>query len=114
LVNACDDFLAVSRVFQIANEVAEQNALVKAQVEMIVLSPFAACSPIASSCTGTCWDLKAGKAARPPPGTRESLLVAHRIRVEKSFAFSKADGGGWSCNTTALSPVDIGVALSGP
>lgn len=112
--NACDDFLAVSRVFQIANEVAEQNAQVKAQVEMIVLSPFAACSPIASSCTGTCWDLKSGKAGKPPPGTRDSLAVAHRVRIEKSFAFRKADGGGWSCDTTALPPVDIGVALSGP
>ena len=58
--NNCDNFLRVSRVFQIDNEVADQSALVTAEVEMIVLSPFAVCSPIASSCTGTCWDVKLG------------------------------------------------------
>jgi uncharacterized protein len=110
--NACDDFLAVSRVFQIDNEVAEKEALVTAEVEMIVLSPFAVCSPIASSCTGTCWDLESGK-AKPSPGSRDSFSVAHKLRVEKAFAFQKADGGGWRCNTTALQPVDFGVAVSG-
>jgi uncharacterized protein YecT (DUF1311 family) len=111
--NTCDDFLTVSRVFQIDNEVAEQNALVTAEVEMIVLSPFAACSPVASSCTGTCWDLRSGK-AKPSPGSRDNLSVAHRVRIEKSFAFEKTDSGSWRCNTTTLQPVDLGVALSGP
>ncbi|GAC1505249.1 MAG: DUF1311 domain-containing protein [Bradyrhizobium sp.] len=111
--NACGDFLTVSQVFQIDNEVAEQNALVTAEVEMTVLSPFAACSAVASSCTGTCWDLKAGK-PKPTPGSRESLLVGHRVRVEKTFAFQKADTGGWRCNTKSLQPVDFGAALSGP
>jgi uncharacterized protein YecT (DUF1311 family) len=110
---SCDDFLAVSRVFQIDNEVAEQTALVTAEVEMIVLSPFAVCSPIASSCTGTCWDLKSGK-TKPSPGSRESISVAHRLRIEKTFAFQKSDNGSWRCNTTALQPVDFGDALSGP
>jgi uncharacterized protein YecT (DUF1311 family) len=112
--NTCGDFLSVSRVFQIDNEVAEQEALVTAEVEMIVLSPFAVCSPIALSCTGACWDLKSGK-AKPSPESRDSLSVAHRLRIEKSFAFQKTDDGSWRCNTTALQPIDLGVALgSGP
>jgi uncharacterized protein YecT (DUF1311 family) len=111
--NACGDFLAVNRVFQIDNEVAERNALVTAEIEMTVLSPFAACSAVASNCTGTCWDLKAGK-PKPTPGSRESLFVGHRVRVEKTFAFQKADAGGWHCNTTSLQPVDFGAARRGP
>jgi uncharacterized protein YecT (DUF1311 family) len=113
LANACDDFLFVSRVFQIDDEVAGKDALITAEVEMVVLSPFAACSPIASSCTGTCWDLKSGK-AKPSPGSRENVSVAYRLRVEKAFAFQKTDSGSWRCNTTALQPVDFGTALSGP
>jgi uncharacterized protein YecT (DUF1311 family) len=111
-VNSCDDFLRVHRVFEIDSEVAEQSALVTAEVEMIVLSPFAACSPIASSCTGTCWDLKSGR-AKPTPGSRESFAVAHRVTIEKAFAFQKTDSGSWRCNATALQPVDSGVAFSG-
>jgi hypothetical protein len=80
---------------------------------MVVLSPFAACSPIASSCTGTCWDLKSGK-PKPSPGSRGNLSVAHKVRIEKSFAFQKTGSGDWRCNTTSLQPVDFGVALSGP
>jgi uncharacterized protein YecT (DUF1311 family) len=110
--NACDDFVAVSRVFQVNNEVAQQDALITAQVEMVVMSPFGVCSPVASACTGTCWDLKAGK-AKPAPGSRDSFTVSHRLRVEKAFKFQKTDGG-WRCNTSALPPVDLGVALSGP
>ena len=108
--NTCEDFLTVSRVFEIDNEVTEQSALVTAEVEMVVLSPFAVCSPIASSCTGTCWDLKSGK-PNPATASRESFAVAHRLRIEKAFAFQKTDSGGWRCNTTALQPVDFGVAL---
>jgi uncharacterized protein YecT (DUF1311 family) len=110
--NSCDDFLSVSRVFQIDNEVAEKGALVTAEVEMVVLSPFAVCSPIASTCTGTCWDPKSGK-ANPSPGSRDSFSVASKLRIEKAFAFQKTDSGGWRCNTSALQPVDLGVALSG-
>jgi uncharacterized protein YecT (DUF1311 family) len=111
--NSCDDFLTVSRVSQIDDKVAEQSAVVTADVEMVVLSPFAACSPVASSCTGACWDLKSGK-AKPSPGSRESLSVAHRVRIEKAFAFEKTEGGLWRCNTTTLQPIDFGTALSGP
>jgi uncharacterized protein YecT (DUF1311 family) len=111
--NACEDFLRVSRVTQIDRDVKEQSALVKAEVEMVVLSPFAACSPIASGCTGTCWDLKSGKAG-PSAASRDSFAVAHRVRVEKSFAFQKIAGGGWRCDSAALQPVDLGIALGGP
>jgi uncharacterized protein YecT (DUF1311 family) len=111
--NTCDDFLRVSRVFQIDTQVSERNALVVAEVEMVVLSPFAACSPIASSCTGTCWDLRSGK-AKASPGGRESFPVARRLKIEKSFAFRKTDSGGWRCDTAALPPVEVGTALSGP
>ena len=111
--NACEDFLTVSRVFQINREVTEQNATVIAAVEMVVLSPFAVCSPIASSCTGTCWDIRSGK-PKPMPGSRDSFSVAHHVRIEKSFAFQKTDNGGWRCNSSALQPVEVGVATSGP
>jgi hypothetical protein len=111
--NACEDFLSVSRVFQIDNEVAEQSALVTAEVEMIVLSPFAVCSPIASSCTGMCWDPKSDK-PKLAPGSREGFSVARRLRIEKAFAFQKTDSGSWRCNTTSLQPVDFGVAVSRP
>jgi len=111
--NACGDFLTVSRVFQIDDEADERNALVTAEVEMIVLSPFAVCSPVASSCTGTCWDAKSANAnAKASPASRDSFPVSHRLRVEKAFAFQKTDNG-WRCTTAALQPVDFGVAVSG-
>jgi uncharacterized protein YecT (DUF1311 family) len=112
--STCDDFLRIRRVFEIDSEVSEQNALVTAEVEMVVLEPFAVCSPIASSCTGACWDPKTGKPTKPAPGSRDSFTVSHRVTIEKAFAFQKADNGTWRCNATALPPVDFGVALSGP
>jgi uncharacterized protein YecT (DUF1311 family) len=111
--HSCQDFLRVNRVIEVDSEVAAQEAQVIAEIEMVVLSPFAVCSPIASSCTGTCWDPASGK-AKPSPGNRESFPVAHRLRIEKSFAFQKTANGSWRCNSTALQPVDAGVALSGP
>jgi hypothetical protein len=58
--------------------------------------------------------LKAGK-PKLTPGSRESLLVGYRVKViEKTFAFQKADTGGWRCNTTSLQPVEFGAAQSGP
>jgi uncharacterized protein YecT (DUF1311 family) len=113
-VNACGNFLGVSRVFQIDNEVADQDALVTAEIEMVVLSPFALCSPVASNCTGTCWDPKSGRTPAPSPApTRDSFPVAHRLSVEKAFAFQKTDAGGWRCDTKSIHPVDFGVAVSG-
>jgi hypothetical protein len=41
-------------------------------------------------------------------------LVGYRVKVEKTFAFQKADTGGWRCNTTSLQPVEFGAAQSGP
>lgn len=111
--NACLDFLAVNRVFQIDSEVAEKNADVIAEIEMLVLAPFTACSPIALSCTGTCWDLSSNK-PKSTPGSRDNFVVGYRLRIEKSFAFQKKDGNDWRCNSTALQPVEVGVALSGP
>jgi uncharacterized protein YecT (DUF1311 family) len=111
--NACQNFFSVRRVFQIDNQVAEQSALVTAGIEMVVLAPFAACSPIASSCTGMCWDSKSDK-PKLAAGIKEGFLVGRRLRIEKAFAFQKTDTGAWRCNTTSLQPVDFGVALSGP
>jgi uncharacterized protein YecT (DUF1311 family) len=111
--NTCDDFLRVSRVLEVNSQVAEQSALVTAEVEMIVLSPFSACSPVASSCTGTCWDIREGKATKSAPNNRsDSFPVSRRIRIEKAFAFQRADNG-WRCNSTALQPIDLGVTMSG-
>lgn len=110
--NSCENFLGVNRVFQIDNEVSERSALVTAEVEMIVLAPFAVCSPIASSCTGMCWDLRPG-GEKPPPGSRDAFSVAGKLRIEKAFAFQKTDSGNWRCDTSALQPVDFGVVVSG-
>ena len=111
--NSCEDFLSVNHVLQIDTEISAQDALVTAEIEMTILSPFAVCSPIASGCTGACWDLKSAQ-TKPSPASRDSFLVAHRLRIEKSFAFQKTDGGGWRCNTTVLRPIEVGLALSGP
>ncbi len=111
-VNACGNFLRVSRIIQIDTEVSDQEAMVTAEIEMKVLSPFEACSPIAAACSGTCWDPQSGQ-ARPAAAARQNLSIAHRLRIEKSFAFQKIDGG-WRCNTPALQPIELGVALSGP
>jgi uncharacterized protein YecT (DUF1311 family) len=109
---ACANFLAVNRIFQTDSKQSGDSANVVSAIEMVVVSPFAACSPIASSCTGTCWDLKSAK-PKSTPGSREQLRVGYRVRIEKSFAFQK-NGNGWSCSTTTMEPVEGGVALSGP
>ncbi len=109
---ACGDFIAVNRVFQIDGKKSEDSAEVSSAIEMVVLSPFTACSPIASACTGTCWDLKSGK-PKATPGSREQFQVGYRLRIEKSFAFQKK-GDGWHCSSTTMQPVEVGVALSGP
>jgi uncharacterized protein YecT (DUF1311 family) len=110
--NGCDDFLSVHHVFEIDRKVTEQEAQVVASVEMVVLSPFAICSPIASGCTGTCWDLKSGK-AKPTPATRDSFFVSTRLKIQKSFSFQKTDNGNWRCSSTALPPIEAGVSSSG-
>ena len=87
--NTCENFLRISRVSQLDTEVSAQEAIVTAEIEMKVLTPFAVCSPIASNCTGTCWDLQSGQ-PKPSATGRQSLPVAYRIRIEKSFAFKKS------------------------
>jgi uncharacterized protein YecT (DUF1311 family) len=109
--NACGDFLSVNRVIQLGSDIQPQSASVRAQVEMVVLSPFAVCSPVASGCTGSCWDLKSGQAKPSQPRNRDSFPVAHRLRIEKSFAFQKADGGGWRCSSVALQPIETGISI---
>lgn len=110
--NTCGDFLRVSRIIQIDTEVLAEQALVTAEIEMKVLSPFGVCSPIASGCTGSCWDVRSGQ-PKSGPGSRDSLPVAHRLKIDKSFAFQKTAGGGWRCNTPALQPIEFGIALGG-
>src|SRR6202012_973937 len=106
--NSCGDFVRIRRVSEVDSQVADQSALVTADVEMIVLAPFAVCSPVASSCTGKCWD---PSQVRQTAASRDSFPVSRRIRVEKAFAFQKADKDGWRCNVTTLQPLNLGVAL---
>ena len=109
--NSCGNFVRISRVFAIDSQVTEKEAQVTGEVEMVVLSPFTACSPIASTCTGTCWDPTSGK-AQPKSRARESFNVTSRLRIERTFAFQKA-GDGWRCREDELAPVDIGIAGGG-
>jgi uncharacterized protein YecT (DUF1311 family) len=111
--NSCGNFLRVRRVFDSDTQVTDQSALVTAEVEMVVLAPFAVCSPVASNCTGTCWDIRAGKPGPSQPGNRDSFGVTQHIRIEKSFAFQKTENGRWRCDLTALKPVVSGTAFTG-
>jgi uncharacterized protein YecT (DUF1311 family) len=113
MANACGNFLRVRRVFDSDTQVTDQSALVTAEVEMVVLAPFAVCSPVASNCTGTCWDIRAGKPGASQPSNRDSFGVTQRIRIEKSFAFQKTENGRWRCDLTALKPVVFGTAFTG-
>ena len=107
--NSCGNFVRINRILEIDSEVTENEALVTA--ELVVLSSFTACSPIASTCTGSCWDPKSGK-AQLTSSAKESFNVTSRLRIERAFAFQKADDG-WRCKEDELAPVDSGVA-SGP
>ncbi|HZR76817.1 lysozyme inhibitor LprI family protein [Bradyrhizobium sp.] len=109
---SCGNFIAVNRVSQVRGNETNDGAEVTSAIEMVVLSPFTACSPIASGCTGTCWDLKAGR-PKSVPGSHEQFQVGYRVRIEKSFAFQKKDDG-WHCSATTMQPVEVGLALSGP
>ena len=112
--NTCENFLRVSRVIQLDIEASDREAIVTAAVEMKVLAPFAVCSPIASNCTGACWDLQARRPKQASSGSRESVSVGYRLTVEKSFAFQKTKDGSWRCSTDALRPVEYGTAQRGP
>lgn len=107
----CGNFVRVRRIFEIDNEADGQNALSTAEIEMIVLSPFDSCSPIALSCTGACWD---GKSGKPDPASKEktTFAVTRRVTIERSFAFSRQSNG-WQCQAQELHPIDFGAALAG-
>jgi uncharacterized protein YecT (DUF1311 family) len=112
--NTCENFLRISRVLQLDIESSEKEAIVTAAVEMKVMTPFGICSPIASNCTGACWDLQT---RQPKPSTapsRENVSIGYRLTVEKSFMFQKSNDGSWRCTTPALRPVEFGTAQSGP
>lgn len=112
--NTCENFLRISRVIQLDTEVSDREAIVTAAVEMKVLAPFSICSPIASNCTGTCWDLQTRQPRAGAVNSRENVLVGYRLTIEKSFAFQKANDGSWRCSIDALRPVEYGTAQRGP
>ncbi len=112
--NTCENFLRVSRVLQLDIESSEKEAIVTAAVEMKVLAPFGICSPIASNCTGACWDLQARQPKQAMTPSRENVSIGYRLTVEKSFNFQKNNDGSWRCTLQALRPVEFGTAQSGP
>jgi uncharacterized protein YecT (DUF1311 family) len=113
-VNTCENFLRISRVLQLDVEASDRDAIVTAAVEMRVLAPFSVCSPIASNCTGTCWDLQRRQPKTVAASSRENVLVGYRLTIEKSFSFQKTKDGSWRCNTETLRPVEYGTAQRGP
>jgi uncharacterized protein YecT (DUF1311 family) len=112
--NTCENFLRVSRVLQLDIESSAKEAIVTAAVEMKVLAPFGICSPIATNCTGACWDLQARQPKPSMAPSRENVSIGYRLTVEKSFAFQKTNDGSWRCTTQALRPVEFGSTQSGP
>jgi uncharacterized protein YecT (DUF1311 family) len=113
--NSCGNFLRINRVYALDSHVTDQEAQVTGEIEMVVLAPFTACSKVASTCTGTCWDLSTG---RPQPGAanRErsaaAFNVTRRLRIQRTFAFVKA-ADGWRCREDELAPVNSGTAGGG-
>lgn len=113
--NSCGNFLRINRVYALDSQVAEQEAQVTAEIEMVVLAPFALCSKVASICTGTCWDAATG---RPQPGSgskaraADVFHVTRRLRIQRTFAFVKA-ADGWRCREDELAPVNAGTAGGG-
>ncbi|HEX9214309.1 MAG TPA: lysozyme inhibitor LprI family protein [Bradyrhizobium sp.] len=113
--NSCGNFVRINRVFALDSQVSEQEAQVTGEIEMVVLAPFTACSKVASTCTGTCWDLRTG---RPQPGagnkerSGEAFNVTRRLRIERTFAFVKANDG-WRCREDELAPVSSGTSGGG-
>jgi uncharacterized protein YecT (DUF1311 family) len=112
--NTCENFLRVSRVLQLDIESSGKEAIVTAAVEMKVLAPFGICSPIASNCTGACWDLQTRQPKQAMTPSRENVSIGYRLTVEKSFNFQKNNDGSWRCTTPLLRPVEFGTAQSGP
>ncbi|MEH2490789.1 uncharacterized protein YecT (DUF1311 family) [Bradyrhizobium sp. AZCC 2230] len=113
--NSCGNFLRINRVYALDSQVTDQEAQVTGEIEMVVLAPFTACSKVATTCTGTCWDLSTG---RPQPGAANkersaaAFNVTRRLRVQRTFAFVKA-ADGWRCREDELAPVNSGTAGGG-
>ncbi|WP_346657328.1 lysozyme inhibitor LprI family protein [Bradyrhizobium monzae] len=113
--NSCGNFLRINRVYALDSQVTDQEAQVTGEIEMVVLAPFTACSKVASTCTGTCWDPSTG---RPQPGAANkeraaaAFNVTRRLRIQRTFAFVKA-ADGWRCREDELAPVNSGTAGGG-
>ncbi|WP_027530747.1 lysozyme inhibitor LprI family protein [Bradyrhizobium sp. WSM3983] len=113
--HSCGNFLRINRVYALDSQVTDQEAQVTGEIEMVVLAPFTACSKVASSCTGTCWDPSTG---RPQPGAGDkerataAFNVTRRLRIQRTFAFVKA-ADGWRCREDELAPVNSGNAGGG-
>ncbi|MBR0902179.1 lysozyme inhibitor LprI family protein [Bradyrhizobium liaoningense] len=113
--NSCGNFLRINRVYALDSQVTDREAQVTGEIEMVVLAPFAMCSKVASTCTGTCWDAGTG---RPQPGAgnkeraAEAFNVTRRLRIQRTFAFVKA-ADGWRCREDELAPVNSGTAGGG-
>jgi uncharacterized protein YecT (DUF1311 family) len=113
--NSCGNFLRINRVYALDSQVGEQEAQVTGEIEMAVLAPFATCSKIATTCTGTCWNATTG---RPQPGvgnkerSADAFNVTRRLRIQRTFAFVKA-ADGWRCREDELAPVNSGTAGGG-
>jgi uncharacterized protein YecT (DUF1311 family) len=113
--NSCGNFVRINRVYALDSQVSEREAQITGEIEMVVLAPFTACSKVASTCTGTCWDLKTG---RPQPGaggkerSGEAFNVTRRLRIQRTFAFVKA-ADGWRCREDELAPVSSGTSGGG-
>lgn len=113
--NSCGNFLRINRVYAVDSQVSEQEAQITGEIEMVVLAPFTACSKVASTCTGTCWDLRVGRAqpaAEAAPNARDAFNLTRRLRIQRTFAFVKA-ADGWRCREDALAPVNSGVSGGG-
>jgi uncharacterized protein YecT (DUF1311 family) len=113
--NSCGDFIRINRVYALDSQVGDQEAQVTGEIEMVVLAPFTACSKIASLCTGTCWDLRLGRAqpgAEARPNARDAFNVTRRLRIQRTFAFVKV-ADGWRCREDELAPVSSGVSRGG-
>jgi len=113
--NSCGNFLRINRVYAVDSQVTDQEAQITGEIEMVVLAPFATCSKVATTCTGTCWDPRTG---RPQPATdnkersAEAFNVTRRLRIQRTFAFVKA-ADGWRCREDELAPVNSGTAGGG-
>jgi uncharacterized protein YecT (DUF1311 family) len=113
--NSCGNFVRINRVYALDSQVSEQEAQITGEIEMVVLAPFTACSKVASTCTGTCWDVRTGR-PQPGAGTKdrsgEAFNVTRRLRIERTFAFVTAYDG-WRCREDELAPVNSGTSGGG-